>query len=226
MDPESTRMAAALTAAAKAINAPPSLPETLDAIVHAALRSVPGFDHVGISIRHRDGSIETMASTDGFVQDLDNLQYELGEGPCLDAIREGRVLFIENARHEQRWPHYIPQAVQRGLRAQMGICLYDDERSVGGLNFYSTDCDTVGEESREIGELFAEHAAIALGRSRREQNLTEALGSRELIGQATGIVMERYQIGPDRAFQFLVRASQAGNIKLRDIAQEIVDRLG
>lgn len=225
MDPESTRMAAALTAAAKAINAPPSLSETLDAIVHAALRSVPGFDHVGISIRHRDGSIETMASTDGFVQDLDNLQYELGEGPCLDAIKEGRVLFIENARHEQRWPHYIPQAVQRGLRAQMGICLYDDDRSVGGLNFYSTDCDTVGEESREIGELFAEHAAIALGRSRREENLTEALGSRQLIGQATGIVMERYQIGPDRAFQFLVRASQAGNIKLRDIAQEIVDRL-
>ena len=225
MDPESSAMAGALTAAAKAINAPQSLQETLDAIVSTALLSVPGFDHVGISIRHKDGSIETLAGTDGFVWDLDTLQYDLGEGPCLDAIREGRVFFVENARHEQRWPRYIPPAVQRGLRAQMGVCLYDDGRSVGGLNFYATGADTVGAEAREIGEMFAEHAAIALGRTRREQNLAEALGTRQLIGQATGIVMERYRISSERAFQFLVRASQAGNVKLRDVAQELVDQL-
>jgi GAF domain-containing protein len=222
MSAEST-IASSLTEAAKAINGPHSLQETLDAIVKTALRSVPGFDHVGISLRHRDGSIETVAGTDDFVRDLDDLQYQAGEGPCLDAIEEGTVFFVENARHEQRWPRYIPLAVQRGLRAQMGICLFDDGRSVGGLNFYATGNGTVDAGSRQIAELFAEHAAIALGHKRRESNLAEALATRQLIGQATGIVMERYGINAERAFQFLVRASQAGNVKVRDVAEELVN---
>ncbi|MGN6252992.1 MAG: GAF and ANTAR domain-containing protein [Marmoricola sp.] len=221
--PDPAALAGALTDAAKAINSTQTVQETLDSIVAAALRSVPGFDSVGISITHHGGKVETMAATDRFVWDLDTLQYELGEGPCLDAIRQETVVVVENARHEQRWPRYIPAALQRGLQAQMGICLFDDGSSVGGLNFYATSTEGVPAGAREVAEMFAEHAAIALGRTRREENLTEALRTRQVIGQATGIVMERYHVDADRAFAFLVRASQTGNVKLRDIAQELID---
>lgn len=88
---------------------------TLDAIVQVAARSLPGVDHVGISIAHSDGKIETRAGTDQLVWDLDSLQYELGEGPCVHAIRAEPVTIVNDLRHEQRWPHYVPRALDFGL---------------------------------------------------------------------------------------------------------------
>lgn len=220
---ESIAIATALTEAAKAINSPRSLEQTLDAIVAAARDNVPGFDHVGISVSHRDGKIETLAGTDKFVWELDQLQYEVGQGPCVESIRSEPVVVVEHARHEQRWPEFIPRAVTLGLRAQLALRLYTEEETLGGLNLYSTSSDTVEDDAIQAAELFATHAAIALGRARYEHQLNEALGSRKVIGQAIGIVMERYEINEDRAFHFLVRASSTSNVKLRDIAQEIVD---
>ena len=89
---------------------------------------------------------------------------------------------------------------------------------------YSTSGDQVDPDVQHLAELFATHAALALGRARQDEDLQTALGTRKVIGQALGIVMERYQLDEDRAFQFLVRVSSQGNVKLRDIAQEIVDR--
>jgi transcriptional regulator with GAF, ATPase, and Fis domain len=220
---EQTRhVARALAEAAREINAPRDLQHTLDTIVQTATSSIPGIDHVGIAISHRDGKVETMAATDPFVWDLDEMQYELGEGPCLDAIWKEPVLRVEHARHEQRWPRYIPKAVERGLRAQLGLRLYVDEATLGGLNMYSTESDTIDPEAQEIAELFASHAALALGRARREEQLNSALYTRKIIGQAIGMVMERYQLDEDRAFQYLTRVSQASNIKLREVAAELV----
>jgi GAF domain-containing protein len=223
MAASSEEIAVALTEAAKAINGHRTLEETLDAIAQAALRSVPGFNHVGISITHRDGKIETMAGTDQFVWDIDDLQYRLGEGPCVDSIRREPVVVLEHVRHEQRWPRYIPRAVAAGLRAQLGLRLYTDEETLGGLNLYSTESATIDPDALQVAELFASHAAIALGRAQHEHQLNEALMSRKVIGQAIGIVMERYQISEDRAFHFLVRASSTSNTKLRAVAQEVVD---
>jgi GAF domain-containing protein len=223
MAASSEEIAVALTEAAKAINGHRTLEETLDAIAHAALRSVPGFDHVGISITHRGGKIETMAGTDQLVWDIDDLQYRLGEGPCVDSIHKDPVVVLENVRHEQRWPRYIPRAVAAGLRAQLGLRLYTDEETLGGLNLYSTESATIDPDALQVAELFASHAAIALGRAQHEHQLNEALVSRKVIGQAIGIVMERYQISEDRAFHFLVRASSTSNTKLRAVAEEVVD---
>lgn len=215
-------IARALTEAAAAINSQHSVEETLHAIVEEARRSVPGFDHAGISIIHRDGRVETRAGTDPLVWDLDELQYSLQEGPCLDAIRDESVVVVENARHEQRWPRFIPQAVARGLRAQLGVRLFTDTETLGGLNLYSTETETIATEAVQIAELFANHAARALGTARQEQNLTEAIASRQMIGQAIGIVMERYGLDEDRAFQFLIRASSTSNTKLRRVAEQVV----
>jgi GAF domain-containing protein len=215
-------LAAALTEAARTLHAPRSLEESLDAIVEAARNTVPGFDHVGVSVTHSNGKIETMAGTDQLVWELDDLQYRLGQGPCVAAIRSDRVTLVEHAQHEQRWPKYIPQAVKMGLRAQLGLRLYTEEGTLGGLNLYSTENDTVDPNAVEIAELFAAHAAIALGRSRYEHDLNQALLARKTIGQATGILMERYGIDDDRAFHFLIRASSSSNVKLREVAKEVV----
>lgn len=216
-------LAASLAAAAEAIDAAETLDDTLKTIAKATLASVPGFEHVGISVRHRDGRIETMAGTSDLVWELDDLQYKLSEGPCVDAIQTEPIVTVPQLAHEQRWPRYVPEAVKHGLRAQLAVQLFADDERLGGLNLYSTESDAIDEDAPHAAELFATHAAIALGRAQREENLNHALATRKVIGQAIGIVMERYGIDDSRAFQFLVRASSTGNIKLRDIAQEVVD---
>jgi GAF domain-containing protein len=216
------RIAQALSDAAAMMNAPTSVEETLQAIARAAVITVPGFDHVGVSITHRDQRIETMAATDALVCELDEIQYKLHEGPCYDAIRGAGVMVVENARHDQRWPTYMPEAVQRGLRSQLAIGLYADEHSLGGINLYSTSLDRIEDDAVGVAELFAGQAAVALGRSRHDVQLDEALESRRLIGQAIGIVQERYKVDEDHAFEYLIRTSSTSNVKLRDIAAELV----
>ena len=220
-----SHVAAALAEAARTINNQLPLDETLDVIARAAQHTVPGLEHVGISITHKDGSIETKAGTDQLVWELDDLQYSLEEGPCVDAMRGVPVVRVNNIRREQRWPHYVPRAVQAGLRSQLALRLYSDGDTLGSINLYSTESETIPDDAVEVAELFATHAAIALGRARHEHQLNEAISTRKVIGQAIGIIMERYQIDEDRAFHFLARASSTSNVKLREVAQGVVESL-
>jgi GAF domain-containing protein len=143
----------------------------------------------------------------------------------VDTLHDQVVVEVPNIRHDQRWPRYVPRAVTEGLTAQLALKLYlDDEGTLGGLNIYSTTSADIDPEAVHMAELFAAHAAIALGYAKERENLNEALHSRKVIGQAIGIVMERYHLTEDRAFAFLVRASSHANTKLRDIAQTMVDQ--
>lgn len=212
-----------LADAARTINRPHTVAETLEAIAQTARVSVPGFDHVGISLVHRDGTIETMAATDDLVWALDSVQYELGEGPCVTSMREEPVVVVDHVRHSQRWPRYVPRAVKHGLKAQMAMRLYvDDNGTMGGLNFYSTEREEVSEQAPQVAEVFAAHAAVTLGRVRELDQLQEAVRSRQQIGQAVGVLMERYQLDEAAAFNFLVRVSNQNNLKLRDVAAGVV----
>jgi GAF domain-containing protein len=220
-------LASALADAARTINSPRSLDETLHTIVETAQRSLPGIDHVGVSLAHHDGRIETVAGTDQLVWELDQIQYELGEGPCYYSITAEPVVRLERAhqvdRQDDRWPRYLPQALARGLRSQLGLRLHVDDETLGGLNLYSTERDEIAEETLLAAELFAAHAALAMGRARTEEQLNSAIATRKVIGQAIGILMERYQLTEERAFAFLTRASTTSNIKLRSVAQELVE---
>ena len=222
MSDNAVSLADALTHAAMAINRPSSLEATLAAIVQATRSSVPGCNHVGISITCRDGTIETKSGTAEVVWELDALQYELREGPCYESIATSSNVLVEHLRHEQRWPHYVPRAVEHGLRAQLALHLYDDGRTIGGLNLYSMREDAIHPEAVHAAELFAAHASLALGHAKQEQELNQALLTRKVIGQAIGIVMERFHIDEERAFQFMLRASSTSNLKLREVAQELV----
>jgi GAF domain-containing protein len=217
-------IADALAEIARELNTPRDLEATLDAIVTTAQRSVPNIEHVGISVAHKNGQVETKSATDQLVWELDQLQYDLGEGPCLHAITSEPVTRVDNLASDPRWPRYIPRAVEYGVRAQLGLRLYVDEHTLGGINFYSTNSDTISADAEHAAELFATHAALALGRARREDDLNAALQTRKIIGQAIGMIMERYHLDEERAVGYLIRVSQHSNIKLRDIAAELVQQ--
>jgi GAF domain-containing protein len=216
-------LAEGLAEAAHQINTRRPLPELLHNLVSMAGRSLPGVDHVGISITHDGGRIETVAATDDLVLKLDLLQYELDEGPCLSAIREEGMVLVNHADREQRWPRFMERAAALGLRSQMGLRPYANGETVGGLNLYATQSDEIDPEVVHIANLFASHAALALGKARIEENLTQGMTSRQRVGVAIGILMERYELDEDRAFAYLARVSQTSNVKLRDIAEEVVD---
>jgi GAF domain-containing protein len=222
MDSPNLALATTLARASETINESHTFAETLDAIVHATRTSLPEFPHVSISVRRRDGTFETASGTDQLVWELDGVQYDLGEGPCVQAVEDEPVVVVAHLRHEQRWPAYVAAAAARGVRSQVAVRLFSSNQHVAGLNLYSTEHDEVEEMSAEMAALFATHAAIILGHAQQEDQLNRALVSRKMIGQAIGILMERYRIDADRAFQFLVRASSTANIKLRDVAEEIV----
>jgi len=218
-------LAAAITAAARAMNHSRTLEETLQSIVDVARESVPGFDAIGISTVDKSGKPHTRAKTGDFVDILDGLQYGLNEGPCVDTIHGADVVVAANIRHDQRWPHYVPQAVKEGLRSQLAVRLFlDDEGTVGGLNLYSTISEAIDPEAEAIADLFAAHAAMAFGNARTRDDLNQALHSRKVIGEALGILMERHGIEEGQAFAFLLRVSSTSNVKLRDVAQGIVEQ--
>jgi hypothetical protein len=219
------RVAAAIAAAARTISEPnPSLEATLETIAFAARDSIPGFDLVGISTVDAKGNVETRAITDPRVLEFDKLQYSLGEGPCLDALGAAHVVSVPGLRHEQRWPGYVSRVVPMGLRSQLAVKIsLDDQGALGGINMYSTISDRVDPEAESLAELFAVHAATMMGSVLKIGQLNAAMQTRKVIGQAIGILMERYGIAEDNAFHFLVRASQTDNIKVRDIAAGIVE---
>lgn len=202
------------------------LASTLDTLVRGAVTALPDVDHAGISVVQRRGRIETLATTGAFVDALDDLQHSRKEGPCVDAVFEQPVVRVQHARHETRWPRFMPAAVELGLRSQLGIRLYTEDRTIGVLNLYSTSSDSITDEVEQMAELFAAYATSALGRAQGQDALDSAMASRQLIGQATGIVMERFSLDESHAFEYLLRVSSLTNTKLRDIAREMVETAG
>lgn len=217
-------MASAIDSAARTINQQFSLEKTLHTVVEAARELLPEFDQVGISALARDGHAETLAAAGDLVAVLDQLQYDVSEGPCLEALRHAPTVEAPRISEDERWPRYVPGAVRRGLRAQLGIRLYvDKEGTASSINLYSTTSDEIGLDTLTKAELFATHAAVAVTHAGEREHFNDALRSRTVVGQALGILMERYSMDQDRAFGFLIRASSHGNKKLRDLADELVE---
>jgi GAF domain-containing protein len=218
-------LARALVEAGRAMDDPgpqSGLEGTLEAIAHTAREAVPGFDHVGVSVVRTDGTVATMASTGRLVREMDLLQYELDQGPCLDAMRRETLVLVEDlSTQAQNWPGYAPRASEAGVRAQMGMRLRSNEETLGGLNFYSTAADTIDSRAPHRAELFATHASIALARA-RHVDVSEAVEGHQFIGQAVGILMERLQITENRAMYYLVRVATVAELKVQDVAREIV----
>jgi GAF domain-containing protein len=194
---------------------------TLQAITHAAVGSVPGTDQVGVTLVLQRRKVESRAPTSELPREMDRAQQRLGEGPCLDAVFEQRTVRIDDLRNEDRWPRFAAEATRLGVRSMLSFQLFVTGGNLGALNLYSLRPCAFDEESESIGLVFASHAAIALAGAQQEEHLRVALASRDLIGQAKGILMNQFKLTANQAFHVLVRTSSHTNRKLSDVAEEL-----
>ncbi|TCC28844.1 GAF and ANTAR domain-containing protein [Kribbella sindirgiensis] len=217
----------AMTKVAATMHAPVDMPATLQAITRATVDTLPNVDYVSISLTRDDGQIVTVAPTAPLAAEADAMQYQLGEGPCLEAALDEPVVLSENLARDARWPSYGPTAARAGLGSQVAFQFLAQHGHVrGALNLYSEQASALDAETMQIGALFATQVAITMGWVRHEEDVQAALYTREEIGVAIGILMERYTLTRDAAFNFLVRTSQTGNVKLREVAAGIIDEAG
>lgn len=200
---------------------PGDLDHTLSRITAAAVEALPDTDYASITVLHEDGRLETVAPTDELLWGVDAAQYELREGPCYQAAAGAVHITSPDLAHDERFPRYAASAVAAGLRAQAGIQLFNAPKSRGALNLYAHEVGAFGDLGA-IGELFRHQAAMAIDYAREIHNLQEAVRTRSTIGTAVGIVMERYHLTDERAFAFLTRLSQDGNVKLREVAKRLI----
>jgi hypothetical protein len=217
-------VAVAMSEVAAYLKAPIDLDETLKLITRSAADTIPGVCDASISITTREGVIETLAPTGPIVTRADHLQYELQEGPCLDAAIAEPVVLVDDLATDPRWPDFGPKAAALGFGAQVAFQFRAAPHVRGALNLYALEPRTIDRDAVHLGGMFASQIAVAMGWARQDENMNEALATRNVIGQAVGIVMERYHLDSDRAFAFLVRLSQGGNVKLRAVATRIVDQ--
>ncbi|MEO5744887.1 MAG: GAF and ANTAR domain-containing protein [Terracoccus sp.] len=199
--------------------------ETLQLVAERAVDLIPGCEMAGISMHtslRRPSEVETTASTSQVALEADHAQYELDEGPCLDALRAADTYVIENTATELRWPHWVPRAQALGIRSVLSVRFPVPQDLVGGINLYSRAVSAYDEPAVHLAHLYAAHAATVLELVREVQGLRTALRRRHSIGVAQGILMQRFDLDVDGSFSYLTRRSQHTNVKLRDVADEIV----
>jgi GAF domain-containing protein len=206
---------------ARTLEAEPDHGRMLQQIAEAAVREVPGAEYAGLTVLTDDGA-STPAATDDVVPKVDAVQYTEQQGPCLDAATAEAVVLVQDLLDDDRWPRFAEGAVALGVRSMLAFALFVDKGAVGALNLYAAGPNAFPADAAEIGHPLAAHASVALAASRERVNLRIALGTRDLIGQAKGILMERDGIDADQAFAILISASQRVNRKLREVADELV----
>jgi len=208
--------------AARALLAAKDVKATLQKIVDLAVETIDGCDHAGISFMHA-GSFSTPAASDGVPITVDLIQYETGEGPCLDAIREHDEMFRSgDLGSEPRWPMFSARARREtGVTSMMGFRLFVGAETLGSLNLYSKRPEAFDDAAGAAGSVFAAHAAVALATALHDEQMDEAVATRDVIGQAKGILMAKEGVSADAAFDMLRRASQRLNVKLRTVAEDV-----
>ena len=202
----------------------PDVEHTLQRVVDLAAEHLGGVIYASVSLVRQRRQVDTPASSDDRALQADQLQYELGQGPCLDAIWEQETFLIDDMTTEERYPAYSRRVVkQTGIRSSLSFQLFTDEDSLGAMNLYSPQPRAFDEDARAEGFVFAAQAAVALRGAQQEEHLRTGMVTRNLIGQAQGILMERFKVTPNQAFAILTRLSRETNSKLRDVARYLVD---
>ena len=204
------------------------LADVLDEIKKVARRAMPGTDAASITLIRGENAF-TAAYDGQMALDADELQYERGYGPCMDAARAGQVFLIDDMRTEQRWPDYARNAAAQGVGSSLSVPLPFQGATIGALDTYAGRPHAFGEADVALGEDVASWLALAVSNAeaaaRTEEDLAhmrKAMMSRAVIEQAKGILMERHKVTDDQAFTILTHASQQTNVKLRDVAADLV----
>lgn len=208
----------------------PSLDDSLKKITELAVELVPGADHVGTSLA-AGGPIQTKGSTDRIAHIVDEIQHELGEGPCVESIEQDDVFRVDDLDRDDRWPRFAAAVRERTpVRSILAVVIPLGGGSMGALNLYADKVGAFEDADHATAAIFAAQSALVLAATGQRiddsamiENLRNALQSRDVIGQAKGILMLREMCTHEEAFAMLSSASQKLNLKLREIAQLVVD---
>lgn len=196
--------------------------DTLDGVLKLAVWIAP-CDVASVSVRHGRGKLETTAASDPVAQQAHELQQQLGEGPCLDVVwDEEGVNVLPDLADSRRWPRWARHASELGLSSMIAVRLFTREQTIGALDLYSHRRQDYDTDDLLAARVVAARVSTVLARAKHEKTLWEAIDSRHQIGQAQGILMERYNLSADQAFAVLRRYSQEQNRKLRVVANEVV----
>lgn len=193
-------------------------------LVAQAVKTVPGAQYAGLTVVNRKRRVATQAATHRYPVILDDIQQIHLEGPCLVAAWDHHTVHVTDLATDTRWPAYRRDALaQTPIKSILAFELFTTQHGLGALNVYADRPQAFDSESIEVGIVFATHAALAWDTARREENFRSALLSRDLIGQAKGILMERFRINAIQAFDLLKQLSQESNVPLADIALRLTE---
>lgn len=214
-------LASQLSELARTLQNEQDLASTLTTMVSAAIELIPGAAEASISVVEARKTISSHAPSSQLPLEIDKLQEQTGQGPCMDAAWEERIVRVPDFSTEDRWPAFAPAAAAAGAQSSLSFQLWVEKDNLGALNIYGATPHAFDAESEEIGVLVAAHAAVAFADAQQISGLKEALATRDLIGQAKGILMERYKLTDQQAFVFLTRISSHTNTKLRSVAEHL-----
>lgn len=201
----------------------------LGTLVDLAVRRVDGAEYAGVTIGRDGAPFSTVAASADLVHRCDAIQYELGSGPCVDAVIAQTVYKAADLRTDPRWPEFGRRCVQEtGIRSMLSLRLFveSDREIIAGLNMYSRQPAAFDENSEAFAHLLATHGALAVTKAaaqNKARNLERALQTSREIGTAMGILMATYKVTRDQAFDLLRMASQHSHRKLADIAVDVAD---
>ncbi|WP_247827625.1 GAF and ANTAR domain-containing protein [Arthrobacter antioxidans] len=215
-------LATELAELARGLQQEPDSDAILGGFVHAALELIPGVDEGSVSIVLGRRAIGCRAPSGDLPVRIDALQMETGEGPCMEAAYEHRTVRVPDMALETRWPLFAQRATEAGAKGMLSIQLWVEGDDLGALNLYSYEANAFTDESENIGLLVASHAAVAFAEAEKSRQLHAAVDSRDAIGQAKGVLMERHKITGEQAFIVLSMASQRTHLKLRDVADYLI----
>lgn len=221
-------LADTLSALARVVLSEETLDAVLATIVGLAVSAIPDVCGASVSVARNDRFFTAIGSSD-LIRDLDALQYATDNGPCVEATRTGRRQHEQGGALQERWGTFGAAALAAGITSMLSVPLHAGDRTVGALNLYSTSAHAFGRAPAELASVFAHHAAAVLSNATAyadaasaNTHLQEALRTRQVIGQAMGIIMAREGCTSADAFEVLRRASQQANVKLRVVAEGLV----
>lgn len=206
-----------------------ALDSLLSHIGRFAIDTLTGWDAAGTSLV-AGAEVATFGMTDDRIRPIDQRQYDQGNGPCVDAIRHGDTFYFTGTEVEPRWRQFAEAAGAEGIYSVLSLPMKADGETLGALNLYSRERDALRTGQREEGLMFASQAAVTVANVKelldaraQVDQLQDALKTRTVIGQATGLLMAQEGLTSEEAFQKLVHVSQTANLKLRDVAQRYVE---
>jgi transcriptional regulator with GAF, ATPase, and Fis domain len=203
---------------------PTEIVVTLRGVTASAVEMIDGVESADVLLVAGPELFRSVAATSQLAVEVDDLQKSFREGPCLDAAIGNPMVICNDLREDSRWPSFAAAAVAAGVHSLMSFQLYTHNARMGALNLFGIKPDVFSSENEAVGAMLATHAATALIADDERLQFQSALASRDIIGQAKGMIMERFDVDAVRAFELLRSLSQNSNTKLSLVADEIVSR--